>query len=570
MARGTPAPTAPAAPWPPGPAPRRRPPAPAPAGPGPAPGPRSRRRSAAAPSPPPAAHASAVVSAVSATTIEARHASSSPAPIAANIPGSRDTSPAAVRTRSSAPREVNPSIGATVTAANSPTNPAPRSTATHDPSRALHLIPGGDPGQPTACTADAAFTTRCAASTTPASRPVRPVRPAADPGRGVLEDLAAPAAAPAPVIRSCVRFYRPSERTGKGCPQPESLPPGPVAPGRRQRSPADRISRPRETPPPTIGPMRSGISVEDMDPEVRPQDDLFGHVNGGWLDAHRDPGRPGAARRVPRCWRDDAEQHLRAIVEEAAASDAAPGTPDPQGRRPLRRLHGRGAGSSELGLDPIARRPRPRSLAVRRPERPAAPARQPAAPRGPGRGRALRRSPTTARLRPATSSTSSRAASACPTSRTTASDKFAEIRAGVRRPHRPDARARRHRRRRRRAPTRIMALETRLAAAHWDRVRSRDAVADLQPARPRRAAGARARPRLGRLARRRSAAPASVLDEVVVRQPRLLHRPRRRRSTPSRSADWKAWLTWHVLSAQRAVPRRRRSSTRTSPSTAAP
>ena len=81
------------------------------------------------------AHASAVVSAVSATTIEARQASSSPAPIAANTPGNRDTSPAAVRTRSSAPREVNPSIGATVTAANSPTNPAPRSTATQHPSR---------------------------------------------------------------------------------------------------------------------------------------------------------------------------------------------------------------------------------------------------------------------------------------------------------------------------------------------------------------------------------------------------------------------------------------------------
>ena len=29
--------------------------------------------------------------------------------------------------------------------------------------------------------------------------------------------------------------------------------------------------------------MRSGISVEDMDREVRPQDDLFGYVNGGWV-----------------------------------------------------------------------------------------------------------------------------------------------------------------------------------------------------------------------------------------------------------------------------------------------
>ena len=35
-----------------------------------------------------------------------------------------------------------------------------------------HLVPGGDPANPTACTADAAFTTRCAASTTPASSPM--------------------------------------------------------------------------------------------------------------------------------------------------------------------------------------------------------------------------------------------------------------------------------------------------------------------------------------------------------------------------------------------------------------
>ena len=128
-----------------------------------------------------------VASAVSATTIEARHASSSPAPIAANTPGNRDTNPAAVRTRSSAPRDVNPSIGATLTAANSPTNPAPRSTATHDPSPARTSSRAAIPANPTACTADAAFTTRCAASTTPASSPRSgPSRPAATPADGVL------------------------------------------------------------------------------------------------------------------------------------------------------------------------------------------------------------------------------------------------------------------------------------------------------------------------------------------------------------------------------------------------
>ena len=64
--------------------------------------------------------------------------------------------------------------------------------------------------------------------------------------------------------------------------------------------------------------MRSGISVEDMDREVRPQDDLFGYVNGGWVARTQIPS-DRALHGTFRILADDAEQHLRAIVEEAAA-----------------------------------------------------------------------------------------------------------------------------------------------------------------------------------------------------------------------------------------------------------
>ena len=63
-----------------------------------------------------------------------------------------------------------------------------------------------------------------------------------------------------------------------------------------------------------------------MDREVRPQDDLFGYVNGGWVARTQIPS-DRALHGTFRILADDAEQHLRAIVEEAAAADAEPGTP---------------------------------------------------------------------------------------------------------------------------------------------------------------------------------------------------------------------------------------------------
>jgi endothelin-converting enzyme/putative endopeptidase len=55
-----------------------------------------------------------------------------------------------------------------------------------------------------------------------------------------------------------------------------------------------------------------------MDPDIRPQDDLFGHVNGTWLaeaEIPDDKSAWGAFIKLS----DEAEQHVREIIEELAA-----------------------------------------------------------------------------------------------------------------------------------------------------------------------------------------------------------------------------------------------------------
>ncbi|HYO85224.1 MAG TPA: M13-type metalloendopeptidase [Dermatophilaceae bacterium] len=65
--------------------------------------------------------------------------------------------------------------------------------------------------------------------------------------------------------------------------------------------------------------MRSGIALEAMDWSVRPQDDLFGYVNGRWLRETAIPddrGRFGTFDVL----RDEADRQLRSLLEEAADS----------------------------------------------------------------------------------------------------------------------------------------------------------------------------------------------------------------------------------------------------------
>src|SRR5262252_5722237 len=63
----------------------------------------------------------------------------------------------------------------------------------------------------------------------------------------------------------------------------------------------------------------SGIPIDELDPGIRPQDDLFRHVNGRWLERTEIPAdraRDGAFRLLA----EAAETAVREIVEEAASA----------------------------------------------------------------------------------------------------------------------------------------------------------------------------------------------------------------------------------------------------------
>ena len=96
-----------------------------------------------------------------------------------------------------------------------------------------------------------------------------------------------------------------------GCAAPASKPP-----------PAPAEAPPAAAPAPA---QPSGLLLPNFDRNVRPQDDLYRFVNGGWLartEIPADRSNYGTFTKLA----DDVEGNLRAIAEEAAASGAAAGT----------------------------------------------------------------------------------------------------------------------------------------------------------------------------------------------------------------------------------------------------
>ena len=70
--------------------------------------------------------------------------------------------------------------------------------------------------------------------------------------------------------------------------------------------------------------LRSGISTENFDKRVRPQDNLFGHVNGQWLQETEIPADKsdyGSFTQLS----DEAIENIHAIMQEAAATENASG-----------------------------------------------------------------------------------------------------------------------------------------------------------------------------------------------------------------------------------------------------
>ena len=95
--------------------------------------------------------------------------------------------------------------------------------------------------------------------------------------------------------------------------------------------------------------MKSGIDRAHFDTAVRPQDDLFRHVNGAWLETAEIPAdRPfdGAFYHL----REKAEADLRVLIEEAP-----PARPTGRRRRRRRSATSTRASSTSSGRRPGAR-----------------------------------------------------------------------------------------------------------------------------------------------------------------------------------------------------------------------
>ncbi|MEY4411791.1 MAG: hypothetical protein RL560_50 [Actinomycetota bacterium] len=68
--------------------------------------------------------------------------------------------------------------------------------------------------------------------------------------------------------------------------------------------------------------LKSGISIQDLDPQIRPQDDLFRHYNGKWIREYEMPA-DRASDGIFRKLHDEAEARVRDIIENSSGSGEA-------------------------------------------------------------------------------------------------------------------------------------------------------------------------------------------------------------------------------------------------------
>ena len=71
----------------------------------------------------------------------------------------------------------------------------------------------------------------------------------------------------------------------------------------------------------TVEAIRSGIDLSYVDAGARPQDDLFGHVNGSWLADHRMPAdraTDGAFRLLADRAEEQVRQHALGLADHVA------------------------------------------------------------------------------------------------------------------------------------------------------------------------------------------------------------------------------------------------------------
>lgn len=99
--------------------------------------------------------------------------------------------------------------------------------------------------------------------------------------------------------------------------------------------------------------LASGIERANMNTEIRPQDDFYLHVNGGWLNSHPMPSDKTAIGSFYDL-RDKSDDDVKAIIEElAAAKDLVPGS-DEQKVADLFRAYMDVDSLNAAGIKPIA------------------------------------------------------------------------------------------------------------------------------------------------------------------------------------------------------------------------
>jgi putative endopeptidase len=285
----------------------------------------------------------------------------------------------------------------------------------------------------------------------------------------------------------------------------------------------------------------SGIAVGELSDDVRPQDDLFRHVNGRWLtEVEIPPDR--AAHGAFHALHDQSELDVRAILEAAAAGDAPAGSE----ARKVGDLYA--AFMDADAVEALDAQPLSDDLAeIRTVETVAGFVRLMGA---------LERYGTPGLFRWFVDNDGDDATAyvvnvlqgglGLPDEAYYREAAYAEVRAAyvehvaamLRLVDEPDADG---------AAGRVMALETALAAAHWSAVESRDALKTHNK---------RTRAQLdetaggfdwgGWLEGLRS--PAGAFDEVVVRQPSAVEAAAALLADVP-LADWKAWLTFHHVRA---------------------
>ena len=285
---------------------------------------------------------------------------------------------------------------------------------------------------------------------------------------------------------------------------------------------------------------KSGIDLAHIKSSIRPQDDLYRHVNGTWIDNAVIPSDRSSDGAFYALYQQ-AEAHVREIIEDLAASNSAPGSVAAK----VGDLYGSFMAESEiekLGLSPI-QVDLDRALSIRDVKdfhqtlgdfesR--------------GLGGLFYQYITTDNMASDTNIVYiGQSGLSLPDEAYYREEEFAEIRAAflahmekmftLAKVSNPSDRAKQ-----------ILDLETKIAASHWDQVQDRDATLTYNKMSFAELA-ASSNGFDWELWLASSQTPRNVMEKVIVRQPSFFTGLGKLLSDFDLSA-WSSWLTWHLLS----------------------